>query len=439
MKKLVPIVLLIALVLWGCETAISEEDAQQAAKGSLRYVPGIGMREIESPDFMSTAKPVAVESGDIRIDVEGLYFDGEETVLVYRAQGLGTSFFRDNTLCLVDNEAGKQYQGASGIISGNFKSAEGTCTFPPLQGAPTSMKLMIPDYPELSLDIPLVTADDLLTLEDVGQPIQVGDISLLAVPFCSDAECKVYLLDDFLEPGVRFVGFGNYRIDDKKLLPVLKDSQGRSYELRDTDHNMLVFEPVPRREKFTLEIPAITVTEMNDRAEIRVPVPEGEEPVPINKEVMLGSLPCTITSVQVVRDNTFGEHGLRINVEPGSKGRYTLLWFSWAVKTGAFGCRAPEKVPVGGVGRLNEDTGQMEFFQIDLKDLPKGKYVTLVLENPEVVVTGPWVFKDQINRIICGDRLFADGSKDAIKDKLALRSDVYAVTKQRMVYFAKHS
>ncbi|MBE0467374.1 MAG: hypothetical protein IBX71_09165, partial [Candidatus Desulforudis sp.] len=136
----------------------------------------------------------------------------------------------------------------------------------------------------------------------------------------------------------------------------------------------LLFEPVDLDAgRLTLSIPALVVTEPGE-AKLRLPIPQEGRSVTVNEELTLGRYPFTVTAVE--RD---GER-LRVWVDSGGPAPRMLLrfdlrpapdWFDWLPWR-----ERPQSRGWSWVSKHDEQTGQMEYFEIDLV-FPAGDRVDL--------------------------------------------------------------
>jgi len=390
----------VLLLVLMSSVAVGPQRVLAGIENLLHYVPGFGAQEIAAQAFLSASQPVIVESGPKRLEILGLFSDGQSTNLRLRAVNVWDLeadrpdvMEKEQEPFLIDadgNEyrhSGYSKEGSGGgddkTNPGDLGTVEGWYRFAALTGeSPTTVTLVIPGHEELTARITLVGTDHLSTLGSAGVTETVQDISVTVVPEMRDNRFLANLVYQ-LDSNTQISAVGDY--PRQKTLPKLTDNTGRVYGLLEPRRSTLLFEPVGGEvHSLALTIPALTVREPGE-ARVKLPVPEQGESLKVNEEISLGRYRVTVTEVETYR------HGLRVYVDLGEPAVRTLLMFQiephrpfWQ-QLGSWGW--------SWSGRIDEDTGQLIYFEIPHEDLPRGGTVNFILKNPEVLVNGPWEFR----------------------------------------------
>ncbi|MTI85523.1 MAG: hypothetical protein FH756_16915 [Firmicutes bacterium] len=361
--------------------AIGPQKVLAGLENLLRYVPGFGVQNIKGQTFLATTRPVIVQSGNKRLEVLGLFCDGKDTGLHIKAANVWNDIkpedFRAKPY-LVDEHGEKYTDWGYSLSRGGNGPVEGYFSYGPLRRNPDYVKLIIPGHEDLTARLPLKGPDSLPQLSELGTSDAAKGIVISAMPELRDNGMVVNLV--FNENAFKVEGLGSYPAKD--TLPVLKDSQGKQYQVVKNNTSNLHFAiHEPKIEEIestgmTLTIPTLMVKEKGE-AEAKVPVPDGGQVVTLGKKVDLGRYELKVTKVQKVADH------LRVYVSPGKNDFGILTRFDLAAKGGGLSWHS----------KHDEQLGQMQYFEVKLADISGKDTVTFVFQNPRVRVDGPWELK----------------------------------------------
>jgi len=143
-------VLVLALV---ATLAIGPQGVLAGLGNLLRYVPGFGVKEIEGQTFLATPKPVIIESGGKRLEVLGLFCDGNDTGLHIKMTNVWNNIEPENFRAkpyLVDEHGEKYTDLGLSLSRGGNGPVEGYFSFAPLRGNPDYVNLIILGHRDLT-------------------------------------------------------------------------------------------------------------------------------------------------------------------------------------------------------------------------------------------------------------------------------------------------
>ncbi|MCR3921404.1 MAG: hypothetical protein NUK65_02670 [Firmicutes bacterium] len=400
-------VLMVLLTTW-----LGPSQVWAGLQKALRQIPGFGVFEEETLDFsLVAAERVRVEHQGGYLEVSGLMSQPERTILslyfndvsgfnetVEKEDGpkevldekMEQSFARIKEKIVqlyLRDENGREYhldqQGGFSWASGGSESHV-SLELPPLDEKTRLVTLVVPltTREKLIVEIPLVSVAEIERWDKIANTTSTHGITVSGTThLTTDTRVSLVVLPKGPHVRVdslgRMMGKGNPATQPMTLV----DQSGKEYELQrfgqtgwQPNYFELYFAGVEVKEQpVTLSIPVILLQEEGE-VSVTVPVPR-EGTIELNQQITLGRFPLTLTRAEVVT-NPHGK-SLRVYTELGPVGQETFESFSLDFRKSG-----------GGLLKYDENTGQMEYFEVDLNDQPY-RY-KFSFNKPVYSIEGPW-------------------------------------------------
>ncbi|MEK0317580.1 hypothetical protein [Cohnella sp. 56] len=363
------------LALLVLSAGIANHDRVWAAlRKTFQFAPGTGVvTEEESPsERYVLKKPIVLKVYKGEVTITGMVV-GEDMTYITMA---GKQAPRVEQLDVVNGQ-GKQYTIERSM--GSWGGDEWTASFwhkgkLDLSG---EVKLVLPLPEPVETSAVLERADGAASYAELGKTATAGGLSVTAIADRVGDRARISLVAPPQESyWINSYGIGwPIRYGSEDQLSV-QDEAGRPLEVtwvRGTGapQSELYF-PLSERQgaKYVMTIPEISVLY---RGEATVKVPTTSQDA-LNKTFDIAGFPVTITKTERI-----GTDALRI---------YTDLHWDAKPDRSLYNLDIEGK---GGMAKLSESTGAVEYMEFEIK--PDSKEVKLTFVRPYVAIRGPWTFE----------------------------------------------
>jgi hypothetical protein len=363
-----------------CIAALFHRPVYAAIHKVLQFIPGVGIvSEEEVPtDRYILQNPITVNVDAGTMMITGIVVEEKQTLIT--AAGKDVRRFDRVTL---RNEQGKEFVIRSSISTGGSNVWSGSFWYNGPLEIKDRFRLIFSGQPDLVVPIQLVKAKKYDSYGEMGEVSEVNDLTITAVANQNGGKVRISLLPQPAEMfSVSDFGYLLYGQAENSIL--VQDDKGKSYDIE-----WIPGIVAPRREftfdldgntarTYTVTIPQINVT-YKSTAKVRLPIPEPGVPAIVNQSITIAGFPVEITKAERI-----GQKALRVYVDLHYRADVpkSLHYFN--------------PVTQSYMARLSEDNGVMEYFEIDIE--PDSKHVVLNLDNPQVVLRGPWTFKIEADK-----------------------------------------
>ncbi|UVI30506.1 hypothetical protein [Paenibacillus spongiae] len=368
-RQAIAAVIVIFLIL---TTAIYNTQVLAAIQKALQFVPGIGIvKESEgAADTYILKQPITRQVGEGSIAITGIMVDEKMTYVTMN----GTDTARIERITFV-NEQGVEYELKRSMASWSPDSWTASFWQQGQLDVKGKVKLIVTDA-ALEIPLTLVKADAYASYAEMGETAAVNGVTITAIAGRVDEKARISLVaqhaGDF---SIMEYGIHGIHLRDGQKLNVL-NAAGEKLEIENIRGISApasdFYFPLSgaEGETYTLTLPEIGV---QYKDEITVTVPT-ETTDGMNQAFQLAGFPVTITKTERIDDSQ-----LRVYVD---------LHYNDQSEKSLYMINIGE---MGHHGKLNEQTGVLEYLQFDID--PGSSKVKLTIENPDVLIRGPWKFE----------------------------------------------
>lgn len=340
----------------------------------LQFVPGIGIVKQEEQEINRYVlkQPVNMQLGLGEIMVTGVMVDQEMTYLTMT----GNRFFqKPNEIVLVNNKGAEFVIKHSTSVGSVNQWSAGYWYQGKLDIEDGPAKIIIREPNQFEIPFTLMKAEKFGSYEEMGETAALNDISITAIASRNGSKGRLSLISQ-QAGNIRVIDYGVHGIHN-----------GRTLSLKDADGKLLEIEKIPgvggpvrdfyfklnpdqTNETYTLHIPEINV-EYEDKVAVKVPTKTEDN---LNKTFTIVGFPVTITRTERLSDNILRVY-LDLHFNPNTEKSLHMLGFELKSYH----------------GKLNDQTGALEYVEFDIPSGFKEKKLTIV--KPEVLIRGPWIFQ----------------------------------------------
>jgi hypothetical protein len=340
----------------------------------MRYVPGFGLKDGREVRFSATGS-VRLDRGEQWIEVRGVRVTDKE--IRARVYAHGVELTR-GSISLVTEE-GRALKPSSWFSSGSDYMEAWVPFAGPIPAGSRKVTVVIKDTPEWRLEVPLITRDQLTTVDAFGPSATVGPFTVSAQVIPSPERTAVMLLIRGLQKGAwahapeLTLSAGDWTSEPERPGSGNSEPPLFYYDAQlPTDSGSV-----------TLSVPYLDVTEPG---ETKVTLKAAD--ATLNQDVQLGAWTVRITRTQLISPSALGpdegKQSLRVYVEPSSAylrgfdlGR--TMWDHLFSFSNGYSFAAKQ----------DEATGRIIWLDVPVRDGAKSE--TITLSDPEVRIPGPWV------------------------------------------------
>ena len=389
------------LLLTVLSTAIvGPNEAWARVKQALQFIPGMGIvleddKEIlERYILKSPVEKEIEETNNGKIRVEGIIVDQQQTVVTISGWNIPVN---KNIVFLDKNGAEYAATGYTVSSSGggpdNILYWKGTYVYNGYIPEAEELGIILADSNHTVIALSLEKAQTFSSYDEMGPTDSVNDFSITAIAAMEGEQLKINLISPSRD-GMKIKAYGAHPGFGGNTI-TLTDTQGKEYNI---DAPQSYSPPLSEfyfdlegteQKEFTLSIPFIEVIYQEEQAEITLDIPR-EGSADINQIVQLADYLVVLEKVDRFSDINGDNIRIHVDVNYEEDKEKTLQAFSFDVKSSPFPWI---KKPTSGSSSytIDEKTGAMKSFTINLEpDAKEIKSIKLLLNDPVVVIQGPW-------------------------------------------------
>ncbi|OPA79021.1 hypothetical protein BVG16_07910 [Paenibacillus selenitireducens] len=367
-----------ALLILGVGLSLST-NVQAELRNMLQFIPGFGTVQEKSNDNPTYVleRPISVSLETGELTVEGILMQDDYTLI--NLYGNETERVKELTLV---TDTGDVYPFHPSSISSSSALGPWVGTYSINQAIPRSEKsrftLRIEDR---SIGpFKLVPAHTSETLQGLGPSSEHNGIRIVAVQSAlAEEHDQIHLLSQLPE-GQEVDSYGKKPLAEDINISLM-DHQGKNVDiLQDADfvkESRLVFQrPSQDVLPLTLTIPSIRVVDRNAKATVTLSIPE-QGTAEVNQTLSLAGFPITFTQVHRLSEN---EVRIYVNMHFDPNQPKTMQYF------------AIDALKLDGQSystHINESSRALE--ELNLPIQPGRKSLTFYIQDPLILLQGPWV------------------------------------------------
>ncbi len=352
----------------------------------IRYIPGFNMLLSEESSTLESyvlEKPVEAAIGDIKVQIKGMMVDNKSATFYLSATGNALS--SDDKPSAIAN--GQNFiQGMYAIDAKGYKynirpsqigGGNGLVGIFYIEGKikyPQSIQIVFQNNEKLSVNLTLIKVKDYNSYTDLGPTDNKNGISVTAVVSERNNKPHITLLcppqKDYMlfSYGIEKIKVSDGNKNDYKIL--FNEHETRIGPLNEFDIDLkdMIQKPL------LVTIPEIELINysLSDNGKFELSIPENKT-MDLNKRVEILGHPIYITRVVKLENNQLGVY---VDLSKNEKNNEFIKSFF---------------VNDIGMGKLNEVTGLLEYFEVRYN--PGENTKVLNVNKISIVKKGPWILK----------------------------------------------